>query len=69
MLQEHGLAHKEVAEVHAQIDPVVQVLLVGQFNTQTNGEPISIKAASVRGLQSGQAAGDGGVTRLSQGLT
>ena len=36
VLNEHGLAHKEVAEVHTQVHVFVEPVLVRQFNAQAN---------------------------------
>ena len=36
VFDEHGLAHKEVAEVHTEVHVFVEPLLVRQLNAQTN---------------------------------
>ena len=59
VLDEHRLAHEEVAEVQRQIDPVVDRLLVGQLDAQPDRNAACLRRALVGGLHDPRtAAGD-----------
>ena len=55
VLDEHGLARKEVPEVHAAVDPLVHALLVRQLDAQAHGDTACLPRATVRGLHHARA--------------
>ena len=66
VFDEHGLAHKEVAEVHAQIHVFIEPLLVRKLNTQTNRLAVDARRSPVGRLHdAGAAAGDNRHAALS----
>src|SRR5690625_4330588 len=70
VFDEHDLAHEEVAEVNAHIDPVVHSLLERQFNTQANRKAIGLYRAAICGLHhAGPTASDDAVPGFGQGLS
>src|SRR6187549_1876443 len=59
VLHEHHLPHEEVAELHAEVDVLVQPLLEGQLDVAADGDAARLLRAAVGGLHhSGAATGD-----------
>ena len=50
VLHEHDLPHEEVAELHAQVDVLVQALLEGQLDVGADGQAAALLRAAVRRL-------------------
>lgn len=56
VFHEHGLAHEEVAERHAEVDPVVEPFLMGQFDGEAHrGAPGACRSA-VGGLHDARSS-------------
>ena len=67
VLHEHRLAGEEVAEVDADVDPLVIALLEGQLDAQADRHPAGLAGALVRGLHRARTAtGDDGMASLGQ---
>ena len=56
VLHEHRLAGEEVAEVDADVDPLVHALLEGQLDAEPDRHPAGLAGAAVRGLHRTRAA-------------
>src|SRR5437588_10070153 len=68
VFDEHRLAGEEVAKLHAEVDVVVDPLLVGQLDVAADGETARLLAALVGGLHDPRsAAGDDRVATLGDG--
>ena len=59
VLDEHRLAHEEVPEVHAEVDPRVEALLERQLDAEPDREPTGLRATAVDRLhRAGSTTGD-----------
>ena len=59
VLDEHVLAHEEVAELHAEVDVLVQLLLAGELDVAADRQAACLMAAAVDRLHHpGATAGD-----------
>src|SRR5699024_2562931 len=47
VLQKHGLARKEIAEINAEVDVLIKPLLKGKFNAQAHGKPTGFISTTV----------------------
>ena len=56
VLDEHDLAHEEVAELHAEVDVLVQALLEGQLDVAADGDAARLLRPAVGGLHDARAA-------------
>src|SRR5207245_9180455 len=69
VFHEHRLAHEEVAELHPQVDVVVEVLLEGQLDVAADRQAASLLRPPVGRLPDpGPATGDDGEALLDQAL-
>src|SRR5206468_5358419 len=67
VLHEHVLAYEEVAELDAEVDVLVQRLLVRQLDVAAHGQPAHLVASAVDGLHDpGPATGDDGEAAIGQ---
>jgi hypothetical protein len=56
VLHEHGLAHKEVAEAHAEVHPLVDGVLKGKLDPEPHGGAARLRGPAVCGLHDARAA-------------
>src|SRR5437660_5386029 len=63
ILDEHRLAHEEVAEVDPELYPSIQLLLEGKLDIAANGKAAAFRAPAVRGFHDPRpSSGDDGET-------
>ncbi|CAO5250554.1 hypothetical protein FAGKG844_40214 [Frankia sp. AgKG'84/4] len=70
VLDEHRLAHEEIAEAHAEVDPVVEPLFERKLDAEAHGKAARLLGAAVDRLhRAWTAAGDDGEAGLGEAGT